>query len=61
MTGNEMLREIDRREYYNRKECEHIELVEFWWYAVELTITGCGIVYIIKQFMVLWDAIASCF
>lgn len=54
MTGKKLLYEIDRREYYDRKHLEHLELVSCWWYVTQLIITGCGIVYIAKQFMILW-------
>ena len=46
MSGEEMLREIDRREYYHHKFREHCELVECTWLLFKLVIIGVCLVSI---------------
>lgn len=57
MTGKELLEEIDRREYYDQKEREHIELVDCAWYVVKLGVIVVCLVSIALNVQKLWEAL----
>ena len=61
MTGKELLEEIDRRDYYDQKEREHLELVDCWWFAVKLSVIIFSLLSIAGHVRELWMALASCF
>lgn len=61
MTGEQMLAEIARRDYYEQKEKEHIELVECAWYAIKVGVIIVCLLSIVKHVRELWIALASCF
>ncbi len=65
MNLEEMLTEIDRREYYDRKEREHIELMECWWdavmFGVKISVIVVCLLSIAGHVRELWQALAACF
>ena len=61
MTGEEMLQEIDRREYYRERERKNEELVDCMTFAAVCLIIIAGLLSIARSVHKLWDAIAACF
>ena len=56
MTGEEMIQEIDRREYYARKERKNAELVDCMVYAAIWLIIAGGLLSIAGHVRELWQA-----
>jgi len=56
MTGKELLREIERQDYYDEKFREHIELVECVWLIIQVFIIGVCLMSIAANLKELWQA-----
>jgi len=56
MTGEELLREIERQEYYDEKFREHIELVACFWYVIQIGIIVWCLMSIAGNVKELWEA-----
>ena len=56
MTGKELLREIERRDYYDEKFLEHIELVECTFIALQIGVIVWCLMSIAANLKELWQA-----
>lgn len=56
MSGPEMLAEIERRDYYDRKLREHTELVQCWWFAIQIGVIVACLLSIAGHLLKAWQA-----
>ena len=56
MTSEELLREIDRREYYDEKFREHIELAKCTFIALQIGVIVWCLMSIAANLKELWQA-----
>ena len=59
MTGEEMIQEIDRREYYARKERKNAELVDCMVYAAIWLIIAACLLSIAQHVRELWVGLSG--
>ena len=57
MSGEEALREVERREYYAERERKNRELVLCWWYVVQWGVIAICLVSIAGHVRQLWQAL----